>query len=519
MAIEEQISARELVKLYAEGRRNFRNVQLSGRELKQVNLQDADLEGAYFRWADLRVANFQGANLSRADFHRANLCDASLLHATLKEANLKGANLQWADLSEANLQGASLMKSQLACANLRGASVRLGKLQEANLDRADLTQVDLRVASLQSAHLCDAEISQSKLQEAILSEANLTGANLEGASLQGANLDRAILVSANLTDACLQQVSLQGANLADAKLFGVSLEGANLHNATLPAIANLQGACLRGAKLQGVRLSTGENLLAAMLPNGMIPDNRHPSPAIASSGGESENSSPPPTDSARNSGAVPTKEEAIPTSDRNANSSRSRISGNSYSAKTFGSSLGLDPDGAIANGKMPNPFAFPPDEALSPDEISLEFAQQVLETEEHLNPASLAIAHRRGSSSFRHNLLAAYNGRCAITGCNAEPVLEAVTLCYNHDETHASDPSAGLLLRADIHTLFDLHLMAIHPETLNVWVSPSLQNTDYRELHGQPLRPPVEFEYQPRRELLQLHWRACAWVEDCEMNR
>jgi predicted restriction endonuclease len=64
------------------------------------------------------------------------------------------------------------------------------------------------------------------------------------------------------------------------------------------------------------------------------------------------------------------------------------------------------------------------------------------------------ILRRQGRGEFRRGLLDIYNRRCAITGCDAIPTLEAA-----HIRTYkGSDDDAmrnGILLRADIHTLFD----------------------------------------------------------------
>ena len=68
---------------------------------------------------------------------------------------------------------------------------------------------------------------------------------------------------------------------------------------------------------------------------------------------------------------------------------------------------------------------------------------------------TVSIVQRQGQSKFRQELLAAYNSRCAITGCDIEPALEAAHIIpYKGTETNC--PQNGLLLRADIHTLFDL---------------------------------------------------------------
>jgi hypothetical protein len=83
-------------------------------------------------------------------------------------------------------------------------------------------------------------------------------------------------------------------------------------------------------------------------------------------------------------------------------------------------------------------------------------------------------------------------------------VLEA-----GHIVEHASSGNNslgnGLLLRADIHTLFDIGLLRIDPETLAVVLSPALANTPYWELNATVLRPRVDGS-QPDRLLLEARW-------------
>ena len=115
-----------------------------------------------------------------------------------------------------------------------------------------------------------------------------------------------------------------------------------------------------------------------------------------------------------------------------------------------------------------------------------------------------SIIRRRGQPTFRQKMLAAYNGECAITGCNVEEALEAVhILPYRGPQTN--HPSNGLLLRADIHILFDLGLIAIDPAGMNVLVSPSLYSTTYAWLAGKSLRLPEEEAYKPSVEFLRQH--------------
>ncbi|WP_370937337.1 HNH endonuclease [Amycolatopsis sp. cg13] len=83
---------------------------------------------------------------------------------------------------------------------------------------------------------------------------------------------------------------------------------------------------------------------------------------------------------------------------------------------------------------------------------------------------------RRGQSAFRDNLLAEYGTRCAITGPCPEAVLEAAHLIsFAKHESHEN----GMLLRADVHKLFDRGLLAVHPDTLCVEISPSLAGDHY----------------------------------------
>ncbi len=68
-----------------------------------------------------------------------------------------------------------------------------------------------------------------------------------------------------------------------------------------------------------------------------------------------------------------------------------------------------------------------------------------------------AIVRRRGQPAFRRRVLAAYNGRCAITRCPLDYVLDAAHIVpYKGPKTH--HVGNGLLLRTDLHTLFDLQI-------------------------------------------------------------
>lgn len=97
------------------------------------------------------------------------------------------------------------------------------------------------------------------------------------------------------------------------------------------------------------------------------------------------------------------------------------------------------------------------------------------------------IVRRRGQPAFRRALMSAYEGGCAITGCTLSAVLEAAHI-YPYEGEHTNVVSNGLLLRADIHTLFDLGLIVIDSQSMTVQISVELQGTEYEALQGKPLR-------------------------------
>jgi len=113
-----------------------------------------------------------------------------------------------------------------------------------------------------------------------------------------------------------------------------------------------------------------------------------------------------------------------------------------------------------------------------------------------------AFVSRRGQRAFRDKLIDAYGGWCAISGCATTEVLGAARIVpYRGPESNVV--SNGVLLRADLHTLLDLQLLAIEPESLTVRLSGLLSKSSYTALEGASLRHPERAELGPRRELLR----------------
>lgn len=114
-----------------------------------------------------------------------------------------------------------------------------------------------------------------------------------------------------------------------------------------------------------------------------------------------------------------------------------------------------------------------------------------------------SIVLRQGQLSFRNELLEAYEQQCAITGCKVLEVLEAAHIKpYMGDHTNRVDN--GLLLRSDLHALFDRRLIWIAPD-FTIQMAPNLKNTEYANLQGQMLHLPKEANKHPKKEHLDSH--------------
>lgn len=114
------------------------------------------------------------------------------------------------------------------------------------------------------------------------------------------------------------------------------------------------------------------------------------------------------------------------------------------------------------------------------------------------------IVRRRGQAKFRNTLIDAYSESCAVTASHCLDVLEAAHI-YPYRGDHTNEPSNGLLLRADIHTLFDAGKLTVDPEHYTVRVSSTLAGTEYEVLNGKRLALPDAKKDLPSRAALEWH--------------
>lgn len=109
---------------------------------------------------------------------------------------------------------------------------------------------------------------------------------------------------------------------------------------------------------------------------------------------------------------------------------------------------------------------------------------------------------RRGQAAFRRVLAERYGPKCMISGCCLFDIVEAAHIApYRGAVDNAR--TNGLLLRSDLHTLFDLDLLGIEPDSLTIQIHPSAAQAGYAGLIGGALACGKE---QPGAGPLRARW-------------
>jgi len=112
------------------------------------------------------------------------------------------------------------------------------------------------------------------------------------------------------------------------------------------------------------------------------------------------------------------------------------------------------------------------------------------------------IRARRGQSQFRNALRECYGNTCMVTGCQLMDIIEAAHILpyCNSENNH---PENGLLLRTDLHTLFDLDLFGIDPESLKITFHPIAITAGYQTWEGKTL---ACLNMKPNKAALEFRW-------------
>jgi hypothetical protein len=117
---------------------------------------------------------------------------------------------------------------------------------------------------------------------------------------------------------------------------------------------------------------------------------------------------------------------------------------------------------------------------------------------------------RRGQSRFRKALLTLYNNQCAFTGVTEDRVLEACHI-LPHAWTGNNQLDNGLILRADLHTLFDLRLATVANDGLTIRLDTGrVTSPEYTRLNMvQQHRAVITTGH---REILSIRNREISWL-------
>jgi hypothetical protein len=108
---------------------------------------------------------------------------------------------------------------------------------------------------------------------------------------------------------------------------------------------------------------------------------------------------------------------------------------------------------------------------------------------------------RPGQAKFRDALMKQYNGRCAVSKCAVPETLEAAHVMPHTGNPKWDHPDNGMMLRRDLHSLFDAMLWSIDPKSNRIRIAESLKTSSYRKLQGR------EIVHQVAQELLEVHFR------------
>ena len=122
------------------------------------------------------------------------------------------------------------------------------------------------------------------------------------------------------------------------------------------------------------------------------------------------------------------------------------------------------------------------------------------------------IRPRLGQGAFRVLVTDIYNRRCAITHERTLPALEAAHI-RPYGDGGAHEAQNGLLLRRDIHSLFDAGYVTVTPD-LRFEVSRRIKEEfdngrHYYELHGHKIDAPSDAGRRPNAEALTWHNENC----------
>lgn len=139
-------------------------------------------------------------------------------------------------------------------------------------------------------------------------------------------------------------------------------------------------------------------------------------------------------------------------------------------------------------------------------EVEKEAAREFENLEDDERAIRVAeLVRRYGQQTFRNELMRAYDGACAMSSCDVPQALQAAHIsAYRGPKSQLT--SNGLLLRADLHLLYDAHLISIRPDSMAVEIAESLHNSLYADYDSKQIRIPRRKEDRPSEARLLSHY-------------
>jgi uncharacterized protein YjbI with pentapeptide repeats len=431
----------------------------------RLNLKSVNLSGA----------NLSGANLSEANLSQANLSGANLSGALLYAACLTQANLSRANLSSALLNGAMFTLADLSGANLRYADLRsLGFLLSDCLYELRRDEFDPIVMAMRRRNYLYTDLMM----------ANLYQADLHSADLQGVNFHQAKLSQADLSGAEICRTSFYEADLSGADLRGANIAYINLRYAVITRQTKINDRWRRISLLQSKKVTKPYHWVGAQLKYADLD-------AVDLSGAQMPYADLRGTH-LRYANLSGTNLDKARTEDTNWEGAR-------YSCDTILPALSPRERQSLVWVDLP------------PKEPDNQFVLVNLENlKDSRKRTNVFRVSRKDQQKFREMLIDAFQAKCAITQCDVEGAMEAAHIFpYRGEETDCL--WNGILLRLDLHRLFDSYLLTIDPLEYQVRLSPSLMNSCYREYADRSVCFPEEPISQNRKLALQWHNAQCSW--------
>lgn len=145
-----------------------------------------------------------------------------------------------------------------------------------------------------------------------------------------------------------------------------------------------------------------------------------------------------------------------------------------------------------------------------PDEVRHQYAEGwELEVLKHSEDLLEGLRTRRtgthkarsGQGQFREALIERYKGRCTVSKCPVPEALEAAHVMPHTGDPKWDHPDNGLLLRRDLHSMFDEMLWSIDPKSNKLRVAERLKKTSYGKIDGR------EIKHDIAPALLEVHFR------------